>query len=903
MRLRPPIFATFVTVLLPMSAPLRAADGVYEVLAEFVRPGLQPQSKLLQQSDGSFFFTASVGGAQDSGAILHLTSAGGLETAVSFTGLTGEAPGRSPLAGLTPGPDGALWGSTVSGGAGDFGTIYRFVPGVGLVSVVSFTGSSGVAPGSVPNGLFAHTDGKFYTTTLAGGTGGLGSMIQVSTAGAVTSQGSFTGTTGVRKGSSPVGSLVHVGTKFYGVTRRGGASDLGTVFSQTDAGVFKTEVEFTGSAGGSLGAQPLAGLLAHTDGNLYGTCSAGGTQGFGTVFKMSPSGSLSVLHHFFDTDGSTPSAAVVQGTDGALYGTTANGGAAGWGVVYKCTTSGTFTVLAEFTGTSGVRPGASSLAALTLGGDGNFYGATSAGGPGNDGGVFQITPAGAYTRMAECSGILGWAPSGAPASDGLGNWFLPMAAGGAGGGGTLLERDAFGGLSVAGVFGGTFGDQPAGGVLMDAGAMYGVTAAGGNTGRGTSFRLAGGTLTVLNQHTNAQGAAADGPLVKGVDGNFYGVAREGGASSRGSIFKITATGVRTRMVSFSGTAGAVRGSLPKGPLALGNDGDFYGATTNGGVADQGVLFRVTPGGVYSLLYEFTTIGPRLPQGGLKAGADGLIYGTTGAGGPADGGTVFSLTTGGVFNVVVSFTGLAGELPGDTPESLSLGADGSLWGLTRGGGASDQGTIFQRTPDGIFHSRFEFSGTTGSAAGPLTLAQTVKGGIAAGNDNWCYGAVPGGGLEGGGMLFRVRAPTAFEIWQGTILKNVPPEDAADLADPDGDGMNNLVEYALGTQPLTADHPLEPALVHVSGDSRLSLTLQRDSSRNDITIALEAATNPADPWEIISTSANGGPFTGPAPTIGDGSSPGMRNVMLCDTVVSSAQFRRFLRFRITRPTPPQ
>ena len=274
MCLRPPIFATFVTVLFPLCSPMSAADGVYEVLAEFVRPGLQPQSKLLRQPDGSFYFTASVGGAQDAGAILRLTMAGDLETAVSFTGLTGAAPGRSPLAGLIPGPDGALWGSTVSGGLGDFGTIYRFVEGTGLFSVVSFTGSVGAAPGSVPNGLFAHTNGKFYTTTVAGGAGGFGSMIEVTTAGVVTQLGSFTGTTGTRKGNSPAGSLVHLGTKFYGVTRRGGASDLGTVFSQTDAGVFKTEVEFTGS----LGAQPLAGLLVHTDGNLTETAPPEGPR-------------------------------------------------------------------------------------------------------------------------------------------------------------------------------------------------------------------------------------------------------------------------------------------------------------------------------------------------------------------------------------------------------------------------------------------------------------------------------------------------------------------------------------------------------------------------------------------------------------------------------------------------
>ena len=154
-----------------------------------------------------------------------------------------------------------------------------------------------------------------------------------------------------------------------------------------------------------------------------------------------------------------------------------------------------------------------------------------------------------------------------------------------------------------------------------------------------------------------------------------------------------------------------------------------------------------------------------------------------------------------------------------------------------------------------------------------------------------------------MLFRVRAPTSFEVWQRILMGTVPPTEAADLADPDGDGMNNLIEYALGTQPLTADHPPEAALVNISGGPRLSLALQRDPSRNDIIIELEAAVHLSDPWEVISTSIGGEPFTGPAPTLGDGPGPSLRTVTLCDTALSSTQTRRFLRFRITRLPPPQ
>ncbi len=132
--------------------------------------------------------------------------------------------------------------------------------------------------------------------------------------------------------------------------------------------------------------------------------------------------------------------------------------------------------------------------------------------------------------------------------------------------------------------------------------------------------------------TSLSGSLSKGPFITGTDGALYGISREGGTSNRGTIYKLTTAGVRTRLVSFTGTRGAAKGQRPRGPLALGPDGNFYGVTERGGAADAGTLFRMKASGTLTVLAEFTAGGPRLPLGGLITGGDGKFYGTTSVGG-------------------------------------------------------------------------------------------------------------------------------------------------------------------------------------------------------------------------------------------------------------------------------
>jgi uncharacterized repeat protein (TIGR03803 family) len=201
-------------------------------------------------------------------------------------------------------------------------------------------------------------------------------------------------------GAAPGGALV-LGTdgNFYGTTNLGGSTFAsgsnvgeGTVFKMTPAGSLTTLVSFTGTNG----AEPVAGLVQGTDGNFYGTTGEDGSINDGTVFKMTPAGSLTTLATFTGGNGDQPSAGLVQGTDGNFYGVTEQGGSgagiiAGPGTAFRVSPTGSLTSLASFDTANGLDPAGS----LTQGSDGNFYGTTIEGGAASSGVIFQlIVPSG-----------------------------------------------------------------------------------------------------------------------------------------------------------------------------------------------------------------------------------------------------------------------------------------------------------------------------------------------------------------------------------------------------------------------------------------------------------------------------------------------------------------------------
>jgi uncharacterized repeat protein (TIGR03803 family) len=361
-------------------------------------------------------------------------------------------------------------------------------------------------------------------------------------------------------------------------------------------------------------------------------------------------------------DGSTPTG-LIQGSDGNFYGTTANGGRYGAGTFFKVTLAGVETVLYSFVGGTG--DGANPEGVIQ-GSDGNFYGSTSGGGTGGCqfgcGAAFKITPDGAESVL----------------------YFFTGAADGGDPNGLIQGSD--------GNFYGT--------------AAYGGVTSGqcGPGGCGVAFRLTpAGVESVLHSFA---GGSADGAvaasLIQGTDGNFYGVTAYGGQSNDGTVFKVTAAGAETVLHSF---AGGSDGAIPQTPLTQGTDGSFYGTTPVGGTSSNGVVFRITPAGVETVLHAFAggTADGAQPYTGVVQGSDGNFYGTTSAGGdatcPGGCGIVFKMTPAGAESALYLFTAGANSQP-PQPSSLLQGSDGNFYGTTSDGGQFGLGTLFKLTPAGV-----------------------------------------------------------------------------------------------------------------------------------------------------------------------------------------------------------
>jgi uncharacterized repeat protein (TIGR03803 family) len=530
---------------------------------------------LVQGTDGNFYGTTSDGGANGDGTVFTITPTGTLTTLHSFA-LSG---GFGPSA-VVQGADGNFYGTTFYGGARDDGTVFKITPAGALTTLYSFSGGDGHGPRALVQG----TDENFYGTTSWGGTSDKGTVFKITSAGALTTLYSFTGI----DGTEPDGSLVQ-GTdgNFYGTTFQGGASGNGTIFKITPAGALTTLYSSLSVDGSS----PYAGLVQGTDGNLYGTTSDGGANGDGTVFTITPTGTLTTLHSFSSIDGAGPIAGLAQGTDGNFYGTTSSGGASHYyGTVFKITPAGTLTTLYSFAWSDGARPSAG----LVQGVDGNFYGTARLGGASGDGTVFMVTPTGTLTTLHSFAGSDGKYPQAALVQGTDGILYGTTSEGGTSFNGTVFKITPAGALTTLYSFSGSDGARPSAGLVQGTdGNFYGTTPFGGANGYGTVFKITpAGALTTLHSFAYSDGEEPDTALVHGTDGNFYGTTPFGGANGYGTVFKITPAGTLTTLHSFSR---GVDGSYPEAGLVQGTDGNFYGTTIDGGAYGGWVFFRLTPG--------------------------------------------------------------------------------------------------------------------------------------------------------------------------------------------------------------------------------------------------------------------------------------------------------------------
>ena len=311
--------------------------------------------------------------------------------------------GKVPEAGLIQATNGTLYGTTGSGGANGDGTIFKIGPSGTLTTIYSFCPPPNrCTDGAYPfAGLIQATDGSFYGTTSEGGANSHGTVFKISPSGTLATLHSFCSETGCADGQYPSAGLVQaIDGNSYGTTYSGGANGYGTVFKISPTGTLATLHSFDSTDG----YQPSGVLVQATNGNFYGTTAYGGTSNFGTVFKITSNGTLTTLHSFDSTDGAEPSGVLVQAADGSFYGTTAYGGTSNFGTVFKITAGGTLTTLHSFGSGEGIVP----YTGLVQDTNGTFYGTTVRGGADNHGTVFSLSVGlGPFVETQTTSGKVG----------------------------------------------------------------------------------------------------------------------------------------------------------------------------------------------------------------------------------------------------------------------------------------------------------------------------------------------------------------------------------------------------------------------------------------------------------------------------------------------------------------
>lgn len=669
----------------------------------------QPEGRLFSSTDGFLYGSSPFGGSNGLGCVFKVGRDGsGLTILRHFSG---TSDGRAPYGGVLEGKDNLLYGATYSGGGFGFGTLFRMAKdGTGFTTMRHF---GQTFDGKYPLGrLFEGSDGFIYGTTSEGGTNDYGMVFRI----------------------------LRNGTGYHHM--------------------------YSFTATGEDGQSPNAGVFQYSGepGAVYGTTPYGGTNGFGgVVFRLATNGSYSVLRHFdVVTPGpSAPFGGVIAATDGVLYGLSRFGGTNDTGSIYKLNRDGSgFGVLRSF---EAFNDGTQPQGSLLDGSDGLLYGSTSEGGTNQGGVIFRINRNGSGYQMLR-QGAAQPMDARAPyagLTEVTGTLFT-VSSGGTDGapGGTLLKINRDGtGYQILGVFGVNGGDGQSPVQPLNAGPggwLYGATPSGGQFGGGSIFRFDtnGSNYSVLRSFgpsTNNGYLPVCSPI-DGGDGFLYGTLSEGGSTGRGLVYKMQTNGSNFSVVR-AFTSASIDGIKPTGPLTLGSDGALFGTTFTGGQFQTGAVFRLTrDGSEFSILHAFEASlnDGSAPETGVIEGSDGMIYGVTRTGGTADGGTIYRVDK---FGIPTSYQVLRhfGATPtgGINPKGRLMEAvDGYLYGTTSAGGSTGNGTVFRMLKDGTGYSVLKTFATE------ATEGWQPNGRLTEGSDGFLYGIVSSGGASNSGGIFRI-----------------------------------------------------------------------------------------------------------------------------------------------------
>ena len=404
---------------------------------------------------------------------------------------------------------------------------------------------------------------------------------------------------------------------------------------------FKAIYDFGDHRGDPLSPQVVGVIAQGRDGNLWSTTLFGGKNNMGTAFKLTPGGKLTVIYNFTSITGQ-PSSGLTLGTNGNFYGATFNGGTGtactgGCGTVFELTPSGKLTILWNFEGGNG---GEFPYSGPIEGTDGNFYGTTYQGGANTVGTIYQLTPTGKLATIYQFDGTDGSFPIG------------PL-------------------------------------VQATDGNLYGTTA-GFGFNYGTIFKIVPSgdfPLTLLFTFDVFDGAYPYAGLVQGSDAKLYGTTT--GASLFGDVFDITTKGSFAELHALDGSTD---GAIANAGLVQASDGSFYGAAQQGGNG-SGTLFRITSNGTFTVCEDFNATDGAEPLVTPIQHTNGILYGDTSLGGDTNNtGVFYSLNLG--LKPFVSLLPTSGNV-GSTVEILGQGFIGTK-AVSFNGTAANKFTVESNT---------------------------------------------------------------------------------------------------------------------------------------------------------------------------------------------------------------
>jgi uncharacterized repeat protein (TIGR03803 family) len=691
-----------------LASSARAQIG-FEPVRSFGFPegmGDSPSGGIIEGSDHMLYGTTVEGGASGNYGVVYRLQRDGSGYTVLHHFLGAPSDGAKSVAALVEDADGILYGTTSGGGTNDGGAVFRLNKDGSGYGVLHHFGT-GVNDGqNLQAGILIGSDGMLYGATRMGGSAAAGTLFKLNRDGSGYSV--FYHFQAAADGAQPRGTLLEVSNRIYGTTSAAGAGGRGTVFAvNKDGADFAVLHPFTGSP--EDGFDAWDGLLRGTDGAIYGTTRQGGSADKGTIFKVNTDGSgYEVLHHFGGpNDGQEPWASLVEGADAKLYGTARNGGLHINGIVFRLNKNGdAYETLHHFDG--GIDEGYRPEGTLIRASDGALYGTTRNGGRGNIGSVYKLQQDGSGFATLRSFSVCGG--DGSETSSRL-----------------LAATDGY---------------------------LYGTTFRGGAYEFGAIFKVRndGADYRLLHSFDfdTSDGVNPYEGLIEGSDGMLYGATRFGGGVDAGTVYKLNTDGSSYNVIHrFTGTNGT--GRLPTAGVIEGSDGKLYGRTLEGGSSGGATIFRLNRDGTGFMILRDSPVsgGNRYyAYSGLIEGRDGRLYGNSSWDGDHAAGTVFGLNKDGTrYEVLHHFNTIGGD--GNYPEGGVIEAsDGKLYGTTSSGGAFDSGVLFRIDKDGASYSILhQFNSATNGAYYPVGDLHEAPGGT-------LLGVTYFGGPDDGGTIYMI-----------------------------------------------------------------------------------------------------------------------------------------------------